>query len=500
MKKIIIVVILLLVIALGVWYFLSNNKNVPNEPITYNFFKLYENDLFGVININGDIVIKPEYEEIIIPNPGKPVFICLNNYNLETDTYAKKIMNETGEIFTEYEEVEPIEIESIISTMPYETNMLKYKQNDLWGLLDIDGNQITKPIYSQIKSLPNKPGEFLVKQDSKYGVLNSNGKVVLDIKYASIEADGYTTDEGAYTDAGYIVSTTSDKGIFYSYLNSKTKKILDEEYSSLYRIVEKKDDKNAYIIAARNGQFGLFKDKKNIIECKYSMMQYNQLNDSFIVQRNEKYGVLDINGNTILPIEYDFLEYKENYIIAHSQNTVQSFDKQGNKISDGIIYKSEASNYYITIENERYGVLDLDKKTIIETKYDYIEFFDENTFIVIQNSKLGLMDTNKNTILDIKYEFIQKIPDTQLIQIYTNNILTILDKDKKEIVSLKNGYLYQYDNFIKLYSDEKIIYLDNNGNIVEEPKIEEQGQPDRIGDYKREYYGYSEIYYIKNSN
>ena len=39
-----------------------------------------QDNKYGVINKNGDIVIDANYDIIEIPNPAKDIFICKNNY------------------------------------------------------------------------------------------------------------------------------------------------------------------------------------------------------------------------------------------------------------------------------------------------------------------------------------------------------------------------------------------------------------------------------------
>ena len=82
-KKIlpIIIIILLLVIAFFVIKAV-NDKNINYENVQvqkYNYFRYCENEKYGVIDKEGNIVIKAEYANIRIPNPEIDIFSCFKD-------------------------------------------------------------------------------------------------------------------------------------------------------------------------------------------------------------------------------------------------------------------------------------------------------------------------------------------------------------------------------------------------------------------------------------
>ena len=86
-KKSIIMIILVLLVIIGIFsiYVYKNiQKNdrkydIENIDISeYQYFALKQDSKYGVLNKNGDVIIKPEYTNIVIPNPKKDVFVCYN--------------------------------------------------------------------------------------------------------------------------------------------------------------------------------------------------------------------------------------------------------------------------------------------------------------------------------------------------------------------------------------------------------------------------------------
>lgn len=90
------------------------------------------------------MVVKPEYESVTIPNPTKDVFICSD------DNDSSKVLNNKGEqILSNYSNVQAITIPAITSLVPYEKTTLIYEENQLYGIMDFDGNKITDAEYEK---------------------------------------------------------------------------------------------------------------------------------------------------------------------------------------------------------------------------------------------------------------------------------------------------------------------------------------------------------------
>ena len=85
----------------------------------------------------------------------------------------------------------------------YQINVLKYKENGKYGLINLKGEKITKAIYEDIQSLEYKQGMLLVKKDNKLGVINLNGQKIINTEYDKIESDNFYEQE-TYSRKGRI--------------------------------------------------------------------------------------------------------------------------------------------------------------------------------------------------------------------------------------------------------------------------------------------------------
>lgn len=206
MKKrlLVIILVILLIIFFSIFYFQKINKSkyqYEQGTINKNYFLMYE-DKYGVIDKEGKQIVKAKYDMIQIPNPEKPIFICMKNYSAETGEYNTEVLNENGEeILTNFYRVEAIYINESIDDICYQIEVLKYKENGKYGLINFEGKKITKAIYDDIQTLEYKQGMLLVKKDGKYGIINIKGQEIISSKYDKIESDGYYEQDAIYNKA-----------------------------------------------------------------------------------------------------------------------------------------------------------------------------------------------------------------------------------------------------------------------------------------------------------
>ena len=123
-KLIIIVIALIIILAIGFLVYNKIKKSYDVEAVTIEkYFLLNSDNNIGVIDNKGNIIIKPQYFEVHIPNPSKPIFVCYYGYNEQTGEYKTKIINDQGtELFTKYNKIETINLNDIATSMPYHLN------------------------------------------------------------------------------------------------------------------------------------------------------------------------------------------------------------------------------------------------------------------------------------------------------------------------------------------------------------------------------------------
>ena len=469
------ILVIAIIVGLTVYFVYRNGKEYEVEQVSnYNYFVLKKDNLSGVIDRSGNTIIDAEFDNVIIPNPEKALYVCYEGENT-------KVLNESKEeILTDYQNVEPIRLQNISSDLMYEKSVLKYEQDGKFGLVNFDGKRITNAEYEEISGLPYKEGELLVKKDGKFGVINIKGNKLVDIKYDQIAVDGYYTSENNYKFAGYIVSNTTDEGYRYGYINYDGKLLLDPEYNELSRVIGITDDENIYILCAKNGQFGIMRNGEELLPNEYQSIEYDESNKVFTIERSKKFGIANLDGNIIVPTEYNQIDITGVYLYAQNDQGTTVYNSDGTEanIDTNIaILNTSNEDYKIRINNNngtKYGVINKEGEQIIEEKYNYIEYLFENYFIASnEQSKLGVIDDDDNVKIELNNDALQKIEGTNVIQASTtgDSMTKLYSKDMTELCSMANANVEVTDNYIKISNDIETRYFDKDGNELKNTEV-----------------------------
>ena len=483
MKKKIIVVLSIIILIIGIISIIKYNKNKSKFNYTIeqisevNYFLLMQNNKYGVINKNGDIVVDPVYDVVEIPNASKPVFICKGNYDQNSGEYNIQVFNDKKEpILYQYYTVEAIKLNNVESNGNYEKSVLKYKSDNKYGLIDFSGNKITDAIYDSIEGFNYREGILLVKKSDKYGIINIKGASIIKPKYDEILCDEYYTTDSKYDKSGYIVGTKTDKGMRYGYIDGiKRKQILKNEYNDIYRITDKIDDNNIYLVAFKDGKAGVYQNKKKIINNEYEDILYNANNDLLTLQKTSKQGVSKFDGTTIIPIEYDNIFFAGEYINAQKGDKIDIYNFDGTKEnSEYISRKSVADKKYeiVSTSDDKYKIINNENNKVIDDNYQYVQYLFKNYFSVTKDNKYGIIDSDGNTILDFKYNIVRLLENSNVIQVIDDKSnIELLDENLKSIIKIKDANIYTYDNYFKVYSDDSVQYFDKSGKKLESKDV-----------------------------
>ena len=401
---------------------------------------------------------------------------CLVNPKLQEESGIKVFNDKKEPILYQYYTVEAIKLNNVESNGNYEKSVLKYKSDNKYGLIDFNGNKITDAIYDSIEGFNYREGILLVKKSDKYGIINIKGASIIKPKYDEILCDEYYTTDSKYDKSGYIVGTKTDKGMRYGYIDGiKRKQILKNEYNDIYRITDKIDDNNIYLVAFKDGKAGVYQNKKKIINNEYEDILYNANNDLLTLQKTSKQGVSKFDGTTIIPIEYDNIFFAGEYINAQKGDKIDIYNFDGTKEnSEYISRKSVADKKYeiVSTSDDKYKIINNENNKVIDDNYQYVQYLFKNYFSVTKDNKYGIIDSDGNTILDFKYNIVRLLENSNVIQVIDEKSnIELLDENLKSIIKIKDANIYTYDNYFKVYSDDSVQYFDKSGKKLESKDV-----------------------------
>lgn len=278
-------------------YFFSSKKLIEIgescvKSVTVDLFKdkcvlIRKDSTIGAYDLEGNLIVKPIYDEVecrfpnkvsndiyfVVTKGGKKGVVDLSQKEIIPTKYDKVfrfnerssegfslyVIEEEGKKYTFYNGVKSTEFFDRISlqsrTNPSEAIVFQLGKV---GIYDYFKNEfIIQPKYEALRGL--RPSLFYAKKEGKYGLINSDGKILLQFKYD-------------------IIPSMRPKNEYYP---------------------------ETYYLIKQNGLFGYTnEDFKVILEPKYHRIR-GYANGLARVQKDEKWGFIDTKFNEVIKLEYE---------------------------------------------------------------------------------------------------------------------------------------------------------------------------------------------------
>lgn len=346
---------------------------------------------------------------------------------------------------------------------------LAISSNDKWGVVSQSNKRIVNFLYDCISIIQDK---LIVAKDSKIGVLDTDGSILITPSYNKIEC--VTIDDGTYG------------GVYGPLLYGKYNKecVFDSEDESKLLRIEISYEKlpNRHHISIENGPkfdfeklfilFGdgyceLFSVKDGII----ANSRYEEIRKltriSFAVKRNNKWGVFrgDV-GELIIPCEYDRFVFEGGHVVLLNKGDLwgaKSIVLQSHilypilKVDVPIKYKeikildSAEALFGVKIERTKYDDSIIEEYTIVDKAGEIFgelskisnldkqcEIFHDNydRILASQYGKYGFISSKGYVTIPFQFDCIEKREDGYF-DVEINEAWGVLDISGREIVGIK---------------------------------------------------------------
>ena len=398
----------------------DSGKNV--EVKIYSYYTAYENGKFGVINSDGEIVIEPSYDDIVlIPNNSKPIFICVYDINDAEGTYKTKAINEKNEeILKGYEKIEAIDNYDSKQNIWYEDNVLRVSKNGKYGIINFEGQEVLPCEYDEITALKGVKSNFIVKKAGKVGLVNEVGQTIVNTEYKNVIAlkDEYKSE--------YIIVNTENK---YGLISTSGTVLIEAKYDQVKYIG------SSHLFAVKESETWKLFDteaKKIVIEDKYKNIVEAKSENIIVVNEDGKYGVLNKDYTEKIKPQYEDLKYA-------------------------------FSIYYIAKKDGKYGIINSENETVIEFEYKRMIYVENGGFIEADKTDTETVIFDNN--LGQKIVGIVSDINTEkgYIKVYTNNEYKYYNFKLEE---KKSSDLLTANTLFLSKKDGKYGFIDKSGNVV----------------------------------
>ncbi|STZ08660.1 KWG Leptospira [Moraxella caprae] len=408
----------------------KNNRNITEyvyDGISYLTEKLFEvckKDKYGIIDDNGKLITDTEYDWLEKINE--------HLFSVRVDKYWG-LINNKGDILLS------ITYDQIYET-PYrleETSYIQIWKNGKCGLINGNGEIVVQAdTYDLIDDEIQELGIFRVHikryRNESYiktheGYININNEIVIEPKYKYIY----------HAFDNYFIGCLGDNrvGMIDIYQN----KILQFQYKS----IEVSKDAGLILLQHQYGKkWELIKIKRNLFDklrdFNYQSMEISN-NSTIKIKDKDLYGLMDIEGNIILPIIYDYISSYDNvepYFVIEKNGLRGLADECGN-ICIPVQYellRKVSSNLVRVKRNGKYGICDLQGNEVVPCIHEYLYNAKDDRIAVCKNGKWGFFDNNGNAVIDFIYDEVES---------FSHQVASVVKDGQRYFLDIQGNFITQ---------------------------------------------------------
>jgi len=286
---------------------------------------------------------------------------------------------------------------------------------------------------------------FWVKKEEMYGLMNRKGEVLVQIKYKSIKIE-----------FPYVIAKDKKLHIY----NLETKSWIAEGKYSKYKVC----GPNCICLKKGVGTY-IFLDKegKQKLKTEFNYYRYDEYVGAVIVGAKGKYGVINLDCEQVVPLDYEFVSWLRAKQFVATLNGRQGVINISNNILlqfkyDEIEHLKNEGCYIGIRKDGKVGLLDLEFNVVIPSAYDEIYMFSDKFAKVRLNYKYGLYNLETRKILcDFRYKEIGYFHEGFASVRNEDGLYGYIDENGNEVVSCKyygvhsfcNGYAVVEKSFMK---------------------------------------------------
>lgn len=228
--------------------------------------------------------------------------------------------------------------------------------------------------------------------DNKWGILDSEGNTIIEPMYQEM-----------------LIVPDKTKDVFLC----------------IYDVNEETGEYKTKVINSKNEEIYTQYDKVEALENYDSNGNAWYEENVLKVQKDGKYGLIDIKGKEVTSIQYESIETlkgKKNSLLVKKDGKLGLINNSGVTLVE-CKYK-EIKNFgdtyekgYITIDEEnKYGIVSYTGNQILENKYEKIEqIYGENYFVIDESEKQKLINKSGDKILEEGYDEITQITSSGVV-------------------------------------------------------------------------------------
>jgi hypothetical protein len=363
------------------------------------------------------------------------------------------------------------------------------KQKSKWGIVDTKGKFVLEPVYDTIFESKRKNGSFkIVRIEKMKKFINAEGKIV-------------SPEFADYADIGekWVMISKDEKFGMLAKNGDTYEEIVPIQYKRIQLI-----GKNVFALVGINSvSFYNTETKKTSESYERHQVLNIQSNPLIHVIKDKKGGLIDKNFNILLPFEYENISLSRNrrektgFIVVRKENLEGRMDTTAKwllpveftsiKIDD---------NYFIGKKDSLSGVYDFSGKQILPPQYTEITIWGKSKLLVVKKmGKRGILDMEGNIVLPLLYTRIQILEQKEnrvYFKTYSNKKVIAWKIENKTASKINTQ---EYDELT--YANERFLVSKGVDKNERSGLIDETGKTITPVQYEKLYFFRPQLFYAE---
>ena len=457
-------------------------------------------DKNAVIDSTGKFILSPDYESIY----------RTENFNINPIF----IVSKTGKYYLFDQNLKPITPHGFgnIRLISFSKYFLykNTKQDQKWGVLDNNGSILSPEIFSSTvyKYGTDSSKIFQFKENNLWGLYDVNKKkIIINAEYQNFHSIDNKIFYASFMHENRNEGETQEKGFNYNkldyrLLDNNCDFISNEIYDS---VITTRDFHGGYYSFPRSLAFVIIKKdnkynfwgggKVNEYKIWFQELPIHLHHGTFLVKKQHKYGIFNLNKKQIVPIKYDKIWPADSYYLCKKKRLWAIFDTNGVNLS-GFKYRQMQFNtqtkfiYGITAQGK---IVNINTSNGQDTAFNFtklplIQLADKEVIKLLLNGKESYFDLQGNKISEGDFFALPDyFADDNSLGVFSNTQGNGLINCQLKIVippiydTIVEGRDTQYDTDVFwVIKNGKWGMLDDKGKEILPPKYE---IPVIIGDW-----------------
>ena len=410
------------------------------------------------------------------------------NYNLTTDThsidFSVLLKNDTKAVLL-------FVCLLIVPFLLPAQQLFPVKKDKKWGLINTEGQIVIEPIYEAIGEFKHF-GYAVMQRQGGVGLLDQDAKEIIRPRYEDIKV--LDEDLVAVMDEGQWMVINLDEeivlqkgytrvnvweGMYLAFLRDnkwgialKDGTIITEAAYEGLRLLD-----NGYFETQIEEGIGLL-SPDGVVLIPPSYKEVKIIHDNlFLFKDNRRWGGVDGNGQQVFDAAFDsFQKINEQFMVLVSKNLKFLYSDQAGRI----ISKDEYSGFYdfnekqiLTKKQRRLGLIEDNGNLVLEAKYHEIHAYAKDLYRVNYEGAWGVVSSNDGIVIPFEYEYIAPSKNN-ICPAKKDGLWTVINMKGEELIEAKFESITIEEDRIRASANGalELFAFDEEGNIVDENKLE----------------------------